>query len=174
METATLTHSGRAAIVKALASRPLHLAWGIGDPAWDEEGATLPSLVTKEALVNEIGRRTASVVGFVKPDDDGGIIVPVGMDGDQITVAKYSQAEEPTPFLYVQTHFWFDDAPNQKIRELGLFMDTEVSEDCPAGQRYFIPAEIKDPGLLLAAQIVKPGIDRSPAIRQAIEFVLPI
>ncbi len=174
METATLTRTGRAAIVKALKSRPLHLAWGTGDADWDEDAAVLPPLIDRQSLFNEIGRRTASVVAFAVPDEDGGIIVPTGEVNGELTLVKYSITDDPSPFLYVQTHFWFDDAPNQKIRELGLFMDTEVDPACPPGQRYFLPSEITNPGLLLAAQIVKPGIDRSPAIRQAIEFVLPI
>ena len=45
MALATLTKTGRAAIALAISSRPLHLAWGSGDPAWDADGATLPSLV---------------------------------------------------------------------------------------------------------------------------------
>jgi hypothetical protein len=45
----------------------------------------------------------------------------------------------------------------------------------PPGQQYFIPAEIENPGLLLAAQIILPRINRSPSVRQTVvEFVLPI
>ena len=48
MSTATLTTMGRAALAAALAARPLHLAWGEGDPAWDgAAGASLPSLVAQ-------------------------------------------------------------------------------------------------------------------------------
>ena len=32
MALATLTQTGRAAIALAISSRPLHLAWGSGDP----------------------------------------------------------------------------------------------------------------------------------------------
>ena len=47
-------------------------------------------------------------------------------------------------------------------------------EGLPPGQQYFAPADIADPGLLLAAQIVLPRINRSPSVRQTVEFVLPI
>lgn len=67
MALATLTKTGRAAIALAISSRPLHLAWGSGDPAWDADGATLPSLVSSTALLNELGRRTPSHIGFVEP-----------------------------------------------------------------------------------------------------------
>ena len=49
MSLATLTNTGRAAIASAIASRPLHLAWGTGDPAWDADDASLPSLVNATA-----------------------------------------------------------------------------------------------------------------------------
>ena len=54
MALATLTKTGRAAIALAISSRPLHLAWGSGDPAWDADGATLPSLIGSTALINEL------------------------------------------------------------------------------------------------------------------------
>ena len=57
---------------------------------------------------------------------------------------------------------------------MGLFMDTEFVEGLPEGQRYFTPADLKSPGLLLAAQIILPRINRSPSVRQTVEFVLPI
>ena len=75
MALATLTKTGRAAIALAISSRPLHLAWGSGDPAWDADGATLPSLIGSTALINELGRRTPSHIGFVEPDEAGGIVI---------------------------------------------------------------------------------------------------
>lgn len=51
MSLATLTKTGRAAIALALSSRPIHLAWGSGDAAWDAEDAQLPNLVNATALV---------------------------------------------------------------------------------------------------------------------------
>lgn len=175
MRLASLTKTGRAAIARAIAERPLHLAWGTGDPAWDDPEAELPSQVDATALVNEVGRRVASSVGFVVPDDEGNIVIPVGVgaDGD-VQEARYSSVTGPTPYLYIRVNYNFADASNVIICEFGLFMDTQVKADLPPGQRYFTPAELESPGLLLAAQIVQPSIQRSPAVRQSIEFVLPI
>lgn len=177
MALATLTHTGRAAIAKAISLRPLHLAWGSGDPAWDAPDAVLPSLVESTVLVNEVGRRTPSTIGFVTPDEAGGIIIPVsaGAEG-AVQEARYRLVTDgsPTPFLYVQVHYNYADASNVVIREMGLFMDTEFVDGLPDGQRYFTPAEVTDPGLLLAAQIILPPINRSPSVRQTVEFVLPI
>ena len=172
---ATLTKTGRAAIAKAISVRPLHLAWGTGDAAWDAAGAVLPSLVDSTALVCEIGRRTVSSVGFVEPDGAGGIVIPVGIKPDgTVEEARYKQVEGPSPYLYVRVNYDFNDANNAVIREMGVFMDTETKPELPSGQQYFTPSELAVPGMLLAAQIIQPPINRSPSVRQTIEFVLPI
>ena len=173
---ATLTHSGRAAIALAIASRPLHLAWGSGEAAWDEMADdALPALVERTALINEIGRRKIGSVGFVVPDPEGGITVPVGEHPDgTVELARYSQSAEPTPYLYLRVNYDFADASNATVRELGVVMDTVLQEGLPPGQMYFTPDQIADPGRLLAMQIQRPPLQRSPAVRQTIEFVLPI
>lgn len=175
MALATLTTTGRAAIARAIMARPLHLAWGTGDEAWDEPGAALPSLVEATALRAEIGRRAIATRGFVTPDAQGGIVIPVGQRPDgSVEEARYAQVEGPTPHIYLRVNFDFADAANAVIRELGVFMDTEPAPDAPPGQLYFAPGELASPGMLLAAQILSPPINRSPAVRQTIEFVLPI
>ena len=72
------------------------------------------------------------------------------------------------------TNFDFADAANAVIREMGIFMGGSPVEGLPPGQRYFLPAQIANPGLLMAAQIILPSINRSPSVRQSVEFVLPI
>lgn len=176
MPLATLTHTGRAAIAKAMSARPLHLAWGAGDPVWEDEGAELPSLVTATALVNELGRRTPSVIGFVEPDEAGAIVIPVsvGSDGSvQEAVIVWSRTSPPpismySPILTTVT------PPMPWCGKWGVFMDTAIKEGLPPGQRYFTPAELEDPGLLLAVQIITPPMNRSASVRQSVEFVLPI
>ena len=175
MSLATLTKTGRAAIALALSARPIHLAWGSGNPEWDAEEADLPSLVNATALVNELGRRTPATIGFVEPDDEGDIVIPVATGaGGEVQEARYNSVTGPSPYLYVRTNYNFEDASNAVIREIGVFMDTELKEDLPPGQRYFTPDNLKSPGLLVAAQIIVPPINRSPSVRQTIEFVLPI
>lgn len=175
MALATLTTTGRAAIARAILARPLHLAWGTGDEAWDAPGADLPSLVEATALRSEIGRRAVTTAGFVSPDAQGGIVIPVGQRPDgSVEEARYAQVEGPTPYIYLRVNFDFADAANAVIRELGVFMDTVPGPDLPPGQLYFAPGELASPGLLLAAQILSPPINRSPAVRQTVEFVLPI
>ncbi|MDR2056131.1 MAG: phage tail protein [Desulfovibrio sp.] len=177
MALATLTHVGRAAIALAISGRPLHLAWGGGVPAWDGPEAELPSLVDATALASELGRRAPDTVAFVEPDEAGEIVIPVTIGGEgAVQEARYSLATDgtPTPFLYMRVNFDYADAGNAVIREMGVFMDTEFVDELPPGQRYFLPGDIADPGLLLAAQIIVPSINRSPSVRQTVEFVLPI
>lgn len=175
MALATLTTTGRAAIALAIMARPLHLAWGTGDEAWDADDAELPSLVDATALRAEIGRRAIATKGFVTPDPQGGIVIPTGQRPDgSVEEARYAQVEGPTPYIYLRVNYDFADAANAIIRELAVFMDTEIAPDLPPGQFYFTPQELASPGLMLAAQILTPPINRSPAVRQTIEFVLPI
>ena len=176
MAPATLTQTGRAAITLAIFSRPLHLAWGIGSAAWDAEGATLPSLVSATKLVAEVGRRTPTSIGFVTPDEPGDIVIPVSVGAEgAVQEARYRLVTDgPTPYLYVRTAYNYSEASNAVLREMWLFMDTEFVAGLPEGQRYFVPADLKSPGLLLAAQIITPAINRSPSVRQTVDFVLPI
>ena len=53
-------------------------------------------------------------------------------------------------------------------------MATGLTDSLPPGQRYFTPGDLESPGLLVAVQIIRPAINRSPSVRQTIEFVLPI
>lgn len=164
----------------AVAARPLHMAWGLGDETWDDlDPLEWPSLVKATALLNEVGRRAPSVVGFATPDDNGSIVVPVerratGDGGVEVVTKRYAFSTEPTAYLYLRADFDYADAPVATLREVGIFMDTEVSADCPAGQLYFRPAELVSPGRLFAAQILDAPITRSPNRKIGIELVQAI
>ena len=176
----TVTEQGRIAMAVAIAARPLHIAWGLGDEAWDSmDPLEWPSLVKATALVNEVGRRKPSVVGFVTPDDNGSIVVPVEKrvteEGTvEVVTKRYAYSAEPTAYLYLRADFDYSDAPTATLREVGVFMDTEVSPDCPAGQLYFRPDEIVNAGRLFAAQILDEPIFRSPNRKIGIELVQAI
>jgi hypothetical protein len=177
MALATLTNIGRAAFAMAVSQRPLHLAWGIGNPTWDEPGFILPSLISATTLTNEIGRRKVENVGFVEPDPQGDIVIPISIGNEgSVQEARYRRVESgnPTPYLYTAVHYNYADAANAVIREMGLFMNTVFADGLPPGQKYFLPVDIVDPGMLIAAQIMVPSINRSPTVRQTVEFVLPI
>ncbi len=178
MSTATLTTMGRAALAAALAARPLHLAWGEGDPAWDgAAGASLPSLVGATALTKEIGRRKVTTVDFVAEAADGEIVVPIGLRPDgTVETARYKRvnAGDVSPNLYLYAAFDYEDAPTATIREVGLFADTVAVSGLPLGQLYFTPGELQNPGKLVAAQILDAPRIRSSSVRETMEFVLPI
>ena len=172
----TITNTGRAAMAKAIAARPLFLAWGSGDPAWDAMNKEdLPSLVDAEALTSELGRRKPSVVRFCTPDDAGSIVIPVASTEEGVLqTARYSLSDTPTPYLYVRADYDFENAANAVIREIGLFMDCKPKESCPAGQLYFTPDEFEENGMLFCAQILDKPMNRSVSVRQSVEFVQPI
>ena len=178
---ATLTNSGRAAIVLAISSQPLHFAWGVGNPQWDDDstGAHLGEiLIDKISLESEIGRRSMNTVGFVVPDEQGDITIPVGRQPDgTVAISRYRQVTDPSPYLYLKAIFDFADAHGAIIREVAVFMGTEIKEEIlleKPGQRYFTLDELASPGQMLAIQRLDPVIERSPAVRPTFEFVLPI
>lgn len=172
---ATLTTTGRAAIASAIMRQTIHVAWGLGDPAWDGEAAVLPSLVDATALAREVGRRLPTSVDFVKPDENGDIIISKGLGSDGLVQkARYSHSDVPTPYLHFFVQYDFHEAAESIIREVGIFMDSTFIDGLPPGQRYFMPEEISNAGQLLAVQILKPPIHRSAATRQVFDYVFPL
>lgn len=157
---AILPKSGRAAIAKAVKAQPLHLAWGLADGAWTNPPA---ESTLAGALMNEIGRRTALEVAFVKPDDQGEIVV----DG----AGRFTRSVEETNQLYMVFKFDFQDAPTAVIREIGVFLGTHVKPDLPAGQQYFTADDITDHGTLLQLENKAP-IYRSASTRETFEILI--
>ena len=175
MSVATVTKAGLSAMAKAVAERTLHLAWGSGDPAWDDEPSQKPSLVNATALTQELGRRIPRTVTYAEPDEAGDIVVPVGVNADgTVRKERYRLSAEPTPYIYVSAVFEYEEASAAVIREVGLFMDTVVKAGLPEGRRYFTPADVEDSGLLLSAQNLDIPINRSSAVRQSVEYIFAV
>jgi hypothetical protein len=163
---AVLTQSGRIAIATALKARPaFHCAWGSGDVSWGNSPPGPPNNAT--ALVAEIARRKSTLVEFCAPVASGAtgtIVVPEGQFNVSVT---------PTSFLYFKFQFEFADAATSTIRELAIFMDTVAAVGVPAGQVYLLPADVANPGTMLALERRAP-IVRSATTRQLFEFVLEL
>ncbi len=146
----------------SVANEAIHLAWGSGNPAWDD--IPVAESISETALVAEVGRRIATSVRYCTPDVAGEIIVPNG---------RFAESATPTNHLFLRFNFDFSDAPLATIREIGIFIGTTLVADLPPGQLYFLPAHLLTPGTLLALERI-PKITRSAAIRQSFEFVLTI
>ncbi|GHT98177.1 hypothetical protein FACS1894126_3360 [Alphaproteobacteria bacterium] len=157
---AILTQSGRAAIAQSVKDQVIHIALGQGDADSDDSiGSEDPMQTT---LKSEVGRRIVDGVVFCVGDDEGELVTPTG---------RFSASEEPTNNLYIETTYDFEDASDHTIRELGLFVGTKTDPDLPVGQKYFLPADIIDPGILLLLEHSVPLI-RTPATREKFCFVV--
>jgi len=121
-----------------------------------------PEPITQTALLREVGRRVVDEVHFVAPDPDGEIVVPTG---------RYRLSTEPTNHLFIRVRFDFEDAATSIIREQGLFVGTVTDPELPPGQKYFVPSQVVDPGILLVLQNSVP-IVRQPSTRETFEFVV--
>ncbi|HRQ04363.1 MAG TPA: hypothetical protein PK580_00205 [Nitrosomonas halophila] len=141
-------------------ARPIHLAWGGGDAAWDTD--PVPETVNDAVLVDEIGRRLVSQARYCLPDETGEIIVPTG---------RFTESSTPTRHIYLRFNFDFDDAPAATIREVAVFVGTQTDAGLPPGQMYFEPENVVDPGTLLVIERTQ-KFDRSPSVRQSFEFVI--
>lgn len=156
---AILTLSGRVVIAESIAAQPIHLAWGLGNGSW----ITPPSEDAEAtALINEIGRRTATQVQYVVPDENGAIVLPSG---------NFTVSTPATNHLFISTQFDFTDASSAIVREIGVFVGTVMVTGLPGGTTYFVPANIDEPGRLLHVENIEP-IYRSTAIREKFEIVI--
>lgn len=158
---AVLQNSGRIALARAIAQQPIHLAWGRGTPAWDADPQPEPTNAT--TLVDEIGRRSVTQVGYVLPAVDGEI---------EMVSGRYTLSENPTQWVYVRFTFDFADAEGETIRELGIFIGSQPVAGLPAGQRYLTPAQLANAGELYALERLA-KFTRNGAVRQVFEYVLP-
>jgi len=159
---AILTNSGRAALAAAIVAKPIHMAWGSGDAAWDATPVAVTTSAT--ALVNEIGRRTATQIKYCTPLVGGELVVPTG---------EFTESLTPTKYIYLRFNFDFVDAPVASIREVAVFSGTVLRSGLPEGQRYFPPADVSNPGILMVIERI-PKFERSPSVRQSFEFVIEI
>lgn len=123
---------------------------------------TPPEETTATGLLNEVGRRTVDEVLFCVPDENGDLITPTG---------RFTASNEPTNNLHLRFTFDFEDSPTETIRELGIMVGTEMIDGLPAGQRYFSPAEIANPGILLVLEHSVPLV-RTVATRETFSFVV--
>lgn len=155
-----LTIAGRAAIAAAVKAQPLHLAWGPGDGAWVTPPPENPSAT---ALLNEIGRRQVTSCDFVIADPAGTIEVA--------GAGLFSVSATPTNRLLIVTQFDYADASTSVIRQIGLFMGTQLVAGLPAGQRYFLPGEVQSPGSLVQLENRTP-IYRTSGTRERFEMLI--
>lgn len=160
---AELQEQGRIALAKAVAAMTIHIAYGRGRPEWDDQG-TPPAGSYQTALVDEIGRRLVTEKVFVARDPQGSIETPDG--------TRYSVSQAPTRYLLIRTTFAYGEAVDQPIREMGVFMGTEINADVPPGQYYVEPGQLAKPGELYTLErrnaVVRPANKRDME-----EIILP-
>lgn len=158
----SLSLAGRLAIAKIIFGSPVHLAWGIGDGAWADDGPTVTG--EENGLVSELGRRVATQKSYVVPDSAGAIVLPEG---------SFTVSVTPTRHLYFRIDFDYAEATGAAIREVGLFINTVTLAGLPAGQKYFTPAQVSDPGQIIHLRNYVPFY-RFPSNRERFEIVMTI
>lgn len=158
---AILTRAGRAAIAKAIKNMPVHVAIGRGDGAWTTSPP--PENANAVALMDEIARRTATSVDFLVPD--------VGGDIEIVGAGTFSVSDDPTNNLLITCRFDFEDAVDEEVREVAVFVESVMVGGLPPGQVYFEPADIASPGMLLQLENREP-VYRTSATRETFEILI--
>lgn len=154
-----LVNEGRAAIASAIAEMDIHLAWGTGEDSW---GDTPPAPDKATAtLVNEVGRRQLTEWSFVVPDENGDIITTTG---------KFTRSNSAQPSVLLSFKYDYDNAPNDTIREVAVFINSQMIAGLPDGQRYFTPDQVADGGLMLSLEYLY--IPRTPSSRETLDMVI--
>ncbi len=121
-----------------------------------------PESIGQTALLREVGRRVVDEVHFVTANPEGEIVVPTG---------RYRLSVDPTNHLFIRVRFDFEDAATSVVREQGLFVATQTDPELPIGQKFFVPSQVVEPGILLVLQNSVP-IVRQPSTRETFEFVV--
>lgn len=179
----TIQPSGRAALARAIKDQSVMLAWGAGDPAWDaiqwdDPHAVLPPTDNIFQLVSELGRRKPSIIGFCTPDEQGPIAIPMDEEGagedGVVEVTRYRLSDTPSGFLYLRLDYDYEDSARATIREMGVYAFVRPKASCPAGQQYFVPGDLDDPGMLFSYHVLQVPILRSASQRQSLEMVQPL
>lgn len=158
----SLQNDGRIGETEIFINLPIYFGWGRGLPEWDE--IWQPEPVDSTALVDEVGRRLATQVQYVVPDDSGEIELPEG---------RYRVSQVPTRWAHVRVVFDYEDAAGETIREVAIFYGTEINDGLPEGQRYFSPEQIKKSGRVKVLHHLEQKIVRQGGVRQTFEYILP-
>lgn len=158
---AILTNAGRSELVRSISTQPIYMGWGRGDSQWQTPSAESPDAIT---LQDPVGYRKATNVSFCKPDLTGEISVSSG---------RFSTTLEPSRHLYLQFRYDFVDAVGETIREIGVFLNTETTQDLPEGQMYFNQSQIEQSGQLLLLENYR-ALYRDEGVRESFDFVLTL
>lgn len=140
---AILTNAGKLALAQVFRSMDYWCAWGTGNPSWDETGVSGEAYAPTEAdtaLINEIGRRAASLVEYCTPDPEGTISVPSG---------TYTPSEERTRHIHLRFIFSLIDSREQTIRECGVFTNAVIADGAP---NYITPDYVMERGDLVTVE----------------------
>ena len=156
---AILTNTGRSELVRAIFQQPIYMAWGRADGLWQEPPA---EPIDSTALQDAVGFRKATQVSYCEPDDNGAIEVSSG---------KFALTANQTRHLYLQFRYDFADALGETIREIGVFLGSQVQAGLPAGQVYFPKAQVTDDGSLLLLENYRPLV-RDEGVRESFDFVV--
>lgn len=164
--------SWRKRFAQTIVEDDVYMAWGRGNPAWDDVPVSATGAET--ALTLELGRRKASLLQYVTPDANGSINAPVYNSAGAVVYTKFSASIDPTPFVHMVFMFEKTDHPTENVREIGVFAGTVLKPSVPVSQTYYLPVDLQSPGSLMLIENLAQKIVRTSNTRQTFSFVLAV
>lgn len=92
-------------------------------------------------LENEVGRKRAETIGYIKPDPYGSI----PFEG-----SLYSLSATPTRHVYLSVRLAPEELSSNTIRETGIFIGGTIKGSVPASKTLYLPADVDEQGTLFA------------------------
>lgn len=129
------------------------------DDAWTDTPPSANAAHTK--LYSEVGRRRALIKKYVVPDVNGSYQTPNG---------TWSESDTPTRYVYIQVGFALEDASNQTIYQMGLFVGTTPVAGYE-NANYLLPNQVSSQGTLFSLSNVA-AIYRNASTREIREMVV--
>lgn len=113
-----------------------------------------PAIVAGDVgLIEPIAYKKITGKSFAELDDEGTVIVDTG---------TFALVEGRRENLYVTVTLTPDELEGETIREIGIFRGLERAEGVDVDQALLLPADVDDPGILVALK------RRSPQVRDGI------
>lgn len=162
---ATLTDSGRAALVESLLNENLYVGLATGLETWDDPETFQAESREITDITNAICFIKINDKQFVSANEQGSIILPQG---------RFEISNTPTPNMYLKASLNFTEAPTAIIREVAVFKDIQLKESVLPGQIFFTTADVQSHGHLIFIDRQTTPINRSAGRRETFEFVITL
>jgi hypothetical protein len=168
---AKLTEQGRIRLAMAIQKLPIYMAWGNGYGAWDSKthAERAETVHAQDSILrNPRGLLKVREVAYVTPVPDNRSAAEIDVDTGRFNRSA-SKGTTPTKHLYLRFQSDFEDALEEVIREIGVYVGIQIE-----GEPMYVDLKKQTPtddGDLMLLEHRRP-IHRDKGVRAIFEFVV--